>query len=120
MRLRYLLPLCLVFFACAEPKLSTVPEDVVAQIMSGHDLTPGQAALLEKKLKQDPHDLASRTQLLGYYFYRGPKKLPTRPEIEAREQTCPVAHTQPAGGCGAFEARGKDSLPSRPRGLFGR
>ena len=86
MRLGYLLPLYVAFFACAEPKLSTVPEDVVAQIMSGHDLTPGQAALLEKKLKQDPHDLASRTQLLGYYFYRGPKKLPTRPEIEAQSK----------------------------------
>ncbi|MDE2756641.1 MAG: RNA polymerase subunit sigma-24 [Acidobacteriota bacterium] len=32
------------------------------------DLTPEQAASLETKLEQDPHDLASRTRLLRYYF----------------------------------------------------
>ena len=52
--------------------------------MSGRDLTPRQAALLEKKLEQDPHDVASRTLLLGYYF--GPEKLSNRPELEARSK----------------------------------
>ena len=98
MRLGYLLPLYVVFFACAGPKLPTPGEDwhdqVMSgrvsggdwhdQVMSGHDLTPGKAALLEKKLEQDPHDLASRTQLLGYYF--GPKQLSNRPELEARSK----------------------------------
>ena len=84
MRLRYLLPLYVVFFACAGPKLPTPGEDWDDQIRSGRDLTPGQAALLEKKLKQDPHDLASRTQLLGYYF--GPEKLSNRPDLETRSK----------------------------------
>ena len=84
MRLRYLLLLCVVFFACAGPKLPTPGKDWDDQIMIGHDLTPGQAALLEKKLKQDPHDLASRTQLLGYYS--GPKRLSNRPDLETRSK----------------------------------
>ena len=84
MRLRYLLSLYVVFFACAGPKLPTPGEDWVDQVRSGRDLTPGQAALLEKKLKQDPHDLASRTQLLGYYA--GPETLSNRPQLEARSK----------------------------------
>ena len=32
------------------------------------DLSPDQVASLEKNLEQDPHDLASRTRLLHYYF----------------------------------------------------
>ena len=86
MRLRYLLPLCLVFFACAGPRLPTSGEDVDARIMSDLDLTPWQAALLEMKLMVDPHDAVARTMLLEYYFYRGPKRLPTRPEIEAQSR----------------------------------
>ena len=84
MRLGYLLPLCLVFLACAGPKLPTSGEDVDARIMSDLDLTPWQAALFEMKLMLDPHDVVARTMLLEYYFYRGPKRLPTRPEIEAQ------------------------------------
>lgn len=86
MRLRYLLPLCLVFLACAGPKLPTSGEDVDAQIASDLDLTPWQAVLLEMKLKLDPHDVVARTMLLEYYFYRGPEKLPSRPEIEAQSK----------------------------------
>jgi len=84
MRLGYLLPLGLVFLACAGPELPTSGEDVDAQIMS--DLTPWQAALLEMKLVLDPHDVVARSMLLEYYFYRGPKKLPSRPEIEAQSE----------------------------------
>jgi len=52
--------------------------------MSDLELAPWQAALLEMKLMLDPHDVVARTMLLEYYFYRGPKRLPTRPEIEAQ------------------------------------
>ena len=86
MRLGYLLPLCLVFLACAGPKLPTSGEDADARIMSDLDLTPWEAARLEMKLKLDPHDVVARTMLLEYYFYRGPEKLPSRPEIEARSK----------------------------------
>jgi hypothetical protein len=64
MRLRYLLPLCLVFFACAGPKLPTSGEDVDARIMSDLDLTPWQAALLEMKLMLGPHDVVARDYFL--------------------------------------------------------
>ena len=86
MRLGYLLPLCLIFFACAGPKLPTSGEDADAQITSDLDLTPWQAALLEMKLVLDPHDVVARTMLLEYYFYRGPKKLPSQSEIEAQSE----------------------------------
>ena len=86
MRLGYLLPLCLVFLACAGPKLPTSGEDADARIMSDLDLTPWEATLLEMKLKLDPHDVVARSMLLEYYFYRGPKKLPSRTEIEAQSK----------------------------------
>lgn len=86
MRLGYLLPLCLVFLACSGPKLPTSGEDADARIMSDLDLTPWEATLLEMKLKLDPHDVVARSMLLEYYFYRGPKKLPSRTEIEAQSK----------------------------------
>ena len=45
-------------------------EDVPCQTKTtrARDLTPEQVTSLEKKLEQDPHDVASRTRLLHYYF----------------------------------------------------
>ena len=86
MRLGYLFPLCLVFLACAGQELPTSGEDADAQMMSDLDLTPWEATLLEMKLKLDPHDVVARSMLLEYYFYRGPKKLPSRTEIEAQSK----------------------------------
>lgn len=37
---------------------------------AGSKLTPAQAAEFEAALVQNPHDIAIRTQLLGYYFMR--------------------------------------------------
>ena len=41
------------------------PHDVT---MQGWDLTPAEASVLEANLEREPHDLASRTKLLGYYW----------------------------------------------------
>ncbi len=50
------------------PNSSALAEDVPCQTTRARDLTSEQVASLEKKLEQDPHDLASRTRLLHYYF----------------------------------------------------
>ncbi|MFK7778178.1 MAG: hypothetical protein QM501_08665 [Gimesia sp.] len=41
--------------------------DATALAMSGRKMTAEQAASVEKKVEQDPRDVDSRTQLLGYY-----------------------------------------------------
>ena len=50
------------------PNGSALAEDAPCQTTRARDLTPELAASLEKKLEHDPHDLASRTRLLRYYF----------------------------------------------------
>lgn len=43
-------------------------EDVQSHIRQGTDLNPEDVTRLEEKIGTDPHDLAARGQLLGYYF----------------------------------------------------
>lgn len=61
------------FTAFGHPNGSALAEDepcqaTRARATRARDLTPEQAASLEKKLEQDPHDVAARTRLLRYYF----------------------------------------------------
>ena len=56
------------FTGLGHPNGSALAEDVPCQTTRARDLTPEQAASLEKKLEHDPHDLVSRTRLLRYYF----------------------------------------------------
>jgi thioredoxin-like negative regulator of GroEL len=44
--------------------------DVHAIAMSGGNLSAEEAADLEERLEQDPHDISTRIKLLGYYFRR--------------------------------------------------
>lgn len=66
------------------PNGSALAEDLPCQTTRARDLTPEQAASLEKKLEQDPHDLASRTRLLRYYF--GSYRFPARSVREQMEK----------------------------------
>ena len=66
------------------PNDSALAEDVPCQTTRVRDLTPEQAASLERKLENDPHDLASRTRLLRYYF--GSYRFPDRSVREQMEK----------------------------------
>ena len=66
MSVRLLLPVFVVL-VLSDLHSSTFAEDVHSRKVRGWNLNPEQAASLEKKLEQDPHDLASRAQLLEYY-----------------------------------------------------
>jgi len=43
-------------------------KDVHRLTMNGLTLTPEEAESLEKQIENNPHDITSRTKLLGYYF----------------------------------------------------
>ena len=72
------------FTGFGHPNGSALAEDVPCQTTRARDLTPEQAASLEKKLEQDSHDLASRTRLLRYYF--GSYRFPDRSVREQMEK----------------------------------
>lgn len=72
------------FTGFGHPNGSALAEDVPCQTTPARNLTPEQAASLEKKLEQDPHDLASRTRLVRYYF--GSYRFPDRSVREQMEK----------------------------------
>ena len=56
--------LCLVGVHC-----QLIQDSVYDDLWTGEDLSSEEAEILEEKLVTDPHDVTSRTQLLGYYWY---------------------------------------------------
>ena len=67
MKVRSMLLLAVLSFSLHTFVLGEDPHDVT---MQGWDLTPAEASVLEANLEREPHDLASRTKLLGYYGRR--------------------------------------------------
>lgn len=84
MRLEFSLPFLVVFFVFHDLDTPAIFEDAPGPTTRARDLTPEQAASLEKKLEHDPHDLHSRTRLLQYYF--GSYRFPDRSVREQMEK----------------------------------
>lgn len=53
-------------------------------LQKGSELTQEEAKLLEENLKNNPHDVSSRTQLLGYYMHLQPLNDPSG--LEAKRE----------------------------------
>ena len=96
MSIRFLL-LVAALLVLGGPKASTFAQDTrdkYSQMMRGQNLTPEQAASLEKKLEQNPYDLASRTLLLHYYS--GPGQFMNRSAREPkRSHVLWLIHNRP-------------------------
>ena len=84
MRLEFFLRFVVIFFVFHNLNVSAFAEDAPCRTTRARGLTPEQAASLEKKLEHDPHDLASRTRLLHYYF--GSYRFPDRSVREQMEK----------------------------------
>jgi hypothetical protein len=69
-KISLLLFLMCISFLVLIPVTHGESEDEGCLALTGGELTAEEARTLEAKVGADPHDLRSRTQLLGYYFLR--------------------------------------------------
>lgn len=80
---RLVLP-CLFVLGLFGFRLPGIGEDFHDDLQKGRELTQEEAKLLEENLKNNPHAVSSRTQLLGYYTHLQPLHDPSG--LEAKRE----------------------------------
>jgi tetratricopeptide (TPR) repeat protein len=80
--IRPFLPAVLILLVSATASARASYESAHEAAMAGSELSQAAAAALERKIEQAPHDLETRTVLLGYYF----RNQYDAPNMEARRR----------------------------------